>query len=198
MSNPALLAAHVLPTMKTFHFSTMNAVKTLQSKISELQLQLQSSISYHDGVFLWRIPDIRRKKHEAVEGRVTSICSIPFYTGRNGYKMCIRAYLNGDGVGYKTHLSLFFVLMKGEFDALLKWPFKEKVTLTLVEQNHRKRNIVQTFKPNIKRGHPKSDINGGYNCPRFAELAVLDDHDFMKDDVVFIKCVVDTTTIFHP
>ena len=46
--------------------------------------------------------------------------------------MCIRAYLNGDGMGYKTHLSLFFVLMKGEFDALLKWPFEDKISMILV------------------------------------------------------------------
>lgn len=46
--------------------------------------------------------------------------------------MCIRAYLNGDGMGYKTHLSLFFVLMKGEFDALLKWPFDHKISMILV------------------------------------------------------------------
>lgn len=46
--------------------------------------------------------------------------------------MCIRAYLNGDGMGYKTHLSLFFVLMKGEFDALLKWPFEHKISMILV------------------------------------------------------------------
>ena len=45
----------------------------------------------------------------------------------NGYKMCIRAYLNGDGSGYKTHFSVFFVLMRGEFDPLLKWPFEYKV-----------------------------------------------------------------------
>jgi len=51
---------------------------------------------------------------------------------RNGYKMCIRAYLNGDGSGYKTHLSLFFVVMKGEYDALLKWPFDNKVSMILV------------------------------------------------------------------
>ena len=42
--------------------------------------------------------------------------------------MCIRAYLNGDGSGYKTHFSVFFVLMRGEFDPLLKWPFEYKVT----------------------------------------------------------------------
>ena len=46
--------------------------------------------------------------------------------------MCIRVYLNGDGMGYKTHLSLFFVLMKGEFDALLKWPFEHKISMILV------------------------------------------------------------------
>ena len=46
--------------------------------------------------------------------------------------MCIRAYLNGDGSGYKTHLSLFFVLMKGEYDALLRWSFDYKVSMILV------------------------------------------------------------------
>ena len=49
--------------------------------------------------------------------------------------MCIRAYLNGDGSGYKTHLSLFFVLMKGEYDALLRWPFDYKVSMILVGEN---------------------------------------------------------------
>ena len=38
---------------------------------------------------------------------------------KTGYQICIHAYLNGDSMGY-THFSLFFVLMKGEFDALLK------------------------------------------------------------------------------
>ena len=52
--------------------------------------------------------------------------SLP-HCSSNGYKMCIRAYLNGDGIGYKTHFSVFFVLMRGEFDPLLKWPFEYKV-----------------------------------------------------------------------
>ncbi len=47
--------------------------------------------------------------------------------------MCVRAYLNGDGAGYKTHLSIFFVLMKGEYDPLLKWPFEHKVGISQQE-----------------------------------------------------------------
>lgn len=54
---------------------------------------------------------------------------IAFYTSKYGYKMCLRVYLNGDGTGRGTHLSLFFVVMKGPNDALLRWPFNQKVGL---------------------------------------------------------------------
>ena len=83
--------------------------------MAQAQEHTASLASTHNGAFLWRIPEIARRKRDAIEERVTSIYSPPFYTGRNGYKMCIRAYLNGDGMGYKT---LFFVLLKGEFDRL--------------------------------------------------------------------------------
>jgi len=43
--------------------------------------------------------------------------------------MCARLYLNGDGMGKGTHVSLFFVVMRGAYDALLKWPFRQKVCL---------------------------------------------------------------------
>ena len=56
-----------------------------------------------------------------------SLYSQPFYTGCYGFKMCGRVTLNGDGMGKGTHLSLFFVLMRGEYDALLEWPFRQKV-----------------------------------------------------------------------
>ncbi len=176
-------------------------VSLLKVHISELELQLQASLaSTHNGSFLWRIPDILRRRRDAIEERITSIYSPPFYTGRNGYKMCIRAYLNGDGMGYKTHLSLFFVVMKGEFDALLKWPFDYKVSLILVDQNHRK-HIVQTFKPTPESNsfqRPVSDMNVASGCPQFSKLSVLDDSSYVKDDVLFVKCIVDTTRIFHP
>ena len=95
---------------------------------SELELQLQASLaSSFNGTFVWRIPDVPRRIREAKSGRVSSIYSPPFYTGRTGYKMCIRAYLNGDGIGENSHLSLFFVIMKGEYDPLLGWPFDHKV-----------------------------------------------------------------------
>lgn len=55
-----------------------------------------------------------------------------FYSSKYGYKMCLRLYLNGDGTGRGTHLSLFFVVMKGKCDALLKWPFSQKVSKCMI------------------------------------------------------------------
>ena len=168
---------------------------------SELELQLQAFLaSTHNGAFLWRIPEVRRRIRDARLGHITSIYSPPFYTGRNGYKMCIRAYLNGDGTGEKTHLSIFFVLMKGEYDPLLQWPFEPKVSLILVDQDHKK-HLVQTFKPNAQSSsfkRPVSDMNVASGCPEFAELSILDHPSYVKEDVMYIKAIVDTSKIFHP
>ena len=68
--------------------------------------------------------------------------------------MCIRAYLNGDGSGYKTHLSLFFVLMKGEYDALLRWPFDYKVSMILVGKEEGVRLIITVMLHVVKTGLP--------------------------------------------
>ena len=176
-------------------------VTMLKVHVSEMELQLQASLaSTYNGSFMWRIPDLSKRKRDAIDGRVTSLYSPPFYTAKNGYKMCIRVYLNGDGMGHKTHLSLFFVLMRGEFDALLKWPFENKVSLILVDQNHRK-HIVQTFKPTAESSsfqRPISDMNVASGCPQFCKLSFLDDDSYIKDDVLFVKCIVDTSKIFHP
>ena len=56
----------------------------MRVQLSELELQLQASLaSTYNGNFLWRIPDVTRRRRDAVDGRVTSIYSPPFYTGRS-------------------------------------------------------------------------------------------------------------------
>ena len=176
-------------------------VTMLKVHVSEMELQLQASLaSTYNGSFMWRIPDLAKRKRDAIDGRITSLYSPPFYTAKNGYKICIRVYLNGDGMGHKTHFSVFFVLMKGEFDALLKWPFENKVSLILVDQSHHK-HLVQTFKPTPESSsfqRPISDMNVASGCPQFCKLSFLDDDNYTKDDVLFIKCIVDTSHIFHP
>lgn len=91
----------------------------------DLRFQILETASYN-GILMWKIRDYSRRKQEAITGRTVSLYSQPFYTSRFGYKMCARLYLNGDGMGKGTHLSLFFVVMRSEYDALLPWPFHQR------------------------------------------------------------------------
>ena len=83
----------------------------------DLRFQLLETASY-DGTLVWKIRDYERRKRDAVNGRTLSLYSQPFYTGRFGYKMCARVYLNGDGMGKTTHMSLFFVVMRGMLECV--------------------------------------------------------------------------------
>ena len=170
------------------------------TRIAELQMQLQASLATtHNGSFLWRISEVSRRKQDAVDKPVTSISSPPFYTGHYGYKMCVRAYLNGDGTGHTTHLSLFMVLMKGNYDAFLKWPFKQRVSFTLLDQTHRN-HIIQRFSPNPESSsfqRPSLDMNVASGFPRFVSSSIFTNKDYVRDDVMYIKCTVDTADIYQ-
>lgn len=58
-----------------------------------------------------------------------------------------RLYLNGDGMGRGTHVSFFFVVMKGEYDALLQWPFSERVAFRLINPYNKDESIQESFIP---------------------------------------------------
>ena len=59
------------------------AKAVLKCHTQQLQMHLQVSLaSAHNGSFLWRIPEVARRKRDAIEERITSIYTPPFYTGR--------------------------------------------------------------------------------------------------------------------
>ena len=190
-------------------------ISSLRSQIMKLDEQIRSKNaeledrdfrlslienSNHDGSMIWKIPQLSQRRANAMNGKCISIFSLPFYSGRYGYKMCLRLYIMGDGIGKGTHLSLFFVVMRGEFDNILQWPFTHKVTFKLINQAGG-RDIVDTFKPDPTSNafrKPQSDMNIASGCPRFVSHTELEGGGFVIDDTIFIKCNVDTSTMRHP
>eukprot|EP00061_Rhincodon_typus_P011110 g35889.t1 len=123
------------------------------------------------------------------------IKKISFFTSHCGYMLCLRLYLNGDGVGANTHLSLFLVIMKGRYDAILEWPFSKKVTFRLLDQSARRQHTVTAFKPDIGSAsfhRPVQAMNVASGCPEFLPLAQLHAnwHSYVTNDVMFIKASI--------
>ena len=78
-------------------------------KILESHIPLEK-----EGTLLWKIEGYQRKRQDAINGVKTALYSPPFYSAQFGFKMCAKIYMNGDGFGKGSHLSLFFVVMRGE------------------------------------------------------------------------------------
>lgn len=181
-----------------------NKVRQLERTLNMRELQLADTetmvkeLTYctYDGIFVWKITDFSRRRQDAIAGRAPAMFSPAFYSSKYGYKMCLRLYLNGDGTGRGTHLSLFFVVMKGKYDALLKWPFSQKVTLMLLDQNNRE-HVIDAFRPDVSSTsfqRPVSEMNIASGCPLFCPLAKLaGKSSYLRDDTVFIKAIVDLT-----
>ena len=203
-----------LPSLGVAANVTPRRIETFCSKVTELEhsvdrclsssmdhglrLQLLERATYN-GSLMWKIDDFKRRRKEAVDGATMSLYSSPFYTSRHGYKMCTRVDLNGDGLGKNTHFSFFFVIMRGPYDPLLPWPFRQKVTLMLLNQTGKK-HVTDHFRPDphsssFQRPGNKREMNIASGCPMFIRIEDLLSGGFVKDDAAYIQIVVDTSDL---
>ncbi|KAK5898962.1 hypothetical protein CesoFtcFv8_008491 [Champsocephalus esox] len=153
----------------------------------------------NDGKLIWKIEDFRNKRESEVKGHPPCLSSVPFHTGPCGYKMASKVYLNGDGEGRGTHLSLYVVLMVGDFDALLPWPFRQTVALSVLDQSGAGNHQSLSFKPDLTSKsfqRPTDETAGnvavGFSC--FIPLIKLEEPQnaaYVKEDTMFVKVKVD-------
>lgn len=150
-----------------------------------------------NGHLIWKITNISDKLKYAVNGIQSSHYSPIFYSSIYGYRLCARLYLNGDGAGRNTHLSIFVSILKGEYDSILKWPFQQKITLILMDQSGEGKHIVDAFRPDPKSEsfqRPTNDMNIASGIPKFCELSTVycPEKGYVLDDTMFFKIIIDT------
>ena len=155
-------------------------------QLADLQ-EIRKTISY-DGISSWKIFEFQRRFREAVDGKTLSIYSTPFYTARYGYKLCAGASLNGDG------MALFFIVMRGEHDGSLEWPFQETITIKLLDEE-KTCQASQTFRPDPNSSsvqRPVSCMNIAFGCPMFCPIRLLRSR-CVHDDSILIEITVSTS-----
>lgn len=174
------------------------AVPRYDSILDELNLKIEiMEVKSTSGVYVWKVNELQRRYREARVGKTVSLYSPPFYTSVHGYRLCLRCYLYGDGQGKGTHVSLFIVLMKGECDDLLAWPFAHRVSLSLINQDHPLRPekaLTHKFVPNAESSSfqkPKETFNIASGFPEFVPLSILNNESFVKNDTVYFRVKLD-------
>ena len=112
----------------------------------------------------------------AQSGHQTSIYSPLIHTSPSGYKIRARLDLNGSGATWGTHMSIFIIIYKGEYDAILEWPFPYQVTFCLFDQTGKGRHVVDSFHPDptsVSLQRPSSDENIPIGITKLIQLDVF-------------------------
>ena len=159
------------------------------AKLKEKVIALENTLMQYSEEHTWKISDFSEILRQAKSGERTIIDSTPFYTGEYGYKFKIRLYPNGIGMGKNTHLSVFFILMKGDYDDILPWPFQKKVTFILFDQQE---VVSATEEPtkspkDITWQKPLTRNNIGKGVTKFVLQEKLKEGRFIVDDTIFIQ-----------
>ena len=138
--------------------------------------------------------------------------SPPFYSHPHGYKLCIKVFANGHGVGKDTHISIYANLMKGNYDNNLQWPFEGDIVVELLnwrEDNHHYRgDPIGLKKPIGTDGSATSRVIDREYAPTtlgilhfISHSSVLFDPDtnteYLRDDCLRLR-VVDVAVYSTP
>ena len=147
--------------------------------------------------FVWKIDNFGNLLRQAKTGEETFVFSVPFYSrGAEscGYKLKVQIYPNGFGPGKNTHLSVYIIVMKGEHDAILLWPFKEKVAFTLIDQQKcsaEGENVTKQFRPAREPecfARPTREANkSGWGFGDFISHEKLNSRRYLVDDTLFLQ-----------
>ena len=78
-----------------------DALSTYKKDLVELRSK------FADGEFIWKISEFSQKMKDArTQNSSELLVSEPFYTHKNGYKMCAGLWLNGFGSGKGKYISV--------------------------------------------------------------------------------------------
>ena len=124
--------------------------------------------------------------------------SSPFYTHNRGYKFRLNVYPNGSGTGSGTHLSIFAVLMRGEYDNELAWPFDGDIRVELLnwraDENHHSDTISFSRHNDPDSTHSSrltdQETGNGFGNHQFishTDLAPTTNTEYLSDDYFKLK-----------
>lgn len=146
-----------------------------------------------NGELIWIIDKLELRMAHAKLGEVTMLHSAPCYTKQHEYKYCARLHLNGDGIGEKTHISLYFILMKSQFDEILPWPMQKSITIQLLNFKNEADSVIQRYVSNSKSSNfqrPTENMNVALCYPTLIPIEQFLNGGFIQDNCVFIRVTV--------
>ncbi|XP_010894218.2 TNF receptor-associated factor 6 isoform X2 [Esox lucius] len=171
-------------------------VAELRRKVCSLEESLKElEAKQCQGVYVWPLEGFSGYLRNQAAGQTVVVHSPGFYTGRPGYKLCLRLHLQTPSAQRcSNYISLFVHTMQGEFDGQLSWPFQGTIRLAVLDPSPEGQHHVEVMetkpdlqafqRPTIQR-NPK-----GFGYVTFMHLNQLQQRGFVHDDTLLVRCEV--------
>nr|XP_032644603.1 TNF receptor-associated factor 4 [Chelonoidis abingdonii] len=198
------MSRHLDESTKVHLGMVCSLVSRQRQEIQELRQDVEELSVSSDGVLIWKIADYARKLQDSKVRSNYEFFSPPFYTHRYGYKLQVSVFLNGNGSGEGSHLSVYIRVLPGQYDNLLEWPFSYRVTFSLLDQSDpslsKPQHITEAFNPDPnwknfqKPGASRSSLDEstlGFGYPKFISHEDIKKRNYVRDNTVFIKASVE-------
>ena len=185
--------------------SSQETTAELMKKVDRLEGQLKEKLNIKQvneavdkamqmntaRTFVWKIEHFTEVLRKARREESCKIKSEPFYTHSCGYKLQLSLYPNGNKSGKNSHLSVYNHVIKGDYDALLPWPMKITVMVTLIGQQPHEflqdKNVEHRFTHTVAE-KPKSNDRNSFGSHEFLP------HDklmrYLTDDTLFLQVCI--------
>ncbi|XP_021937435.1 TNF receptor-associated factor 3 isoform X2 [Zootermopsis nevadensis] len=164
-------------------------IAQLKQQLSEcdeaITRQVRGNCTIFSGHIIWTISDFEAKMTDAKENS-TVLHSPVFYSSQHGYKLRVEVRLNGLGQWTGRHMTASLQVLEGEWDPLLQWPFNQRVTLRLRDQNNASDKVNDLVK-NLVEGQEKEDPAGLHV---FIPHATLQQHNYVLNNIMFLEVTV--------
>ena len=187
--------------------NTQETTRKLEEKLEALQTQLETKVNADIGAdnkrFIWKIENfseiLRQAKARCNKERHCEIIySDPFYTGC--YGLIVHPYLKTkpqqDEGTLLPQETLYFGIasVEGEYDDILPWPFRKKITFTVIDQNqdiNERKNITANLRPSSRApifyGRPRGNILFDSDIMCFIPHEELQTRPYILNDNLFLQ-----------
>ena len=143
--------------------------------------------------FIEAITEVRQRR-QGGNGEPIAFFSSAIHTDSYEYKLGIRVYLNGVENESGRYVAIFVNMMMGKYDNItVRWPFTQRITLSILDQSGAKRHISQSMqaKSNLSAFQKPTEAISCTGCGfvKFASIEeVFSPHDqYVKDDKLLLK-----------
>lgn len=152
-----------------------------------------------NGVFTWTVRDFAEHLKAQKANRPVVLYSPGFYTGRPGYKLCLRLQLQPSAAPrHPDFLSLFVHTMRGAFDMQLAWPLQGSFKLSILDQRDGQQHIMEVMetkpdliafqRPTTTTAATAADRNQkGFGYVTFVHLSKLGER-YVADNTLRLQC----------